>query len=273
MKRILSKQNAREIARNCYALRAEEWGMVITDAHIVYHARKDIAHRYENDNYYDPISHPEMIWLHNQGWVIEQTDETAVMPEWTKKRKKACYYPKHNSFTGGDWFASSTEEALKMAKIHWSPLETIQIRDCELVFNNGESGYTGHPIQLWSDGSLSRFYSYRDQKFGDYSKEVVRLLQYAVDSPKSPFRQDKKWRELLDFNGTIDEFESLAEMDTQYLDGHCSDGLVFARAGKYILVRHEWGGLFDGEGDVGDNLFLLEDDGKDIVQQVAQLLK
>jgi len=92
-------------------------------------------------------------------------------------------------------------------------------------------------------------------KFGAIDASVSLLLQHAVSSKDSKWRKNKKWQELLYYTGEIGSFVKVAgKEETGY-----SEETTAARAGKYILVRTDWGAWGGGDADGGSFLYLLDD--------------
>lgn len=269
IEKIVEREEAQKIMRKTLSLRIEGDGMVVTDFEKVYYADKKSA--WDGEKH-----HPQAVWLHNQAWLIYETEENVEFPQWfdvefarkvlsgcTEKGREACFVPGRNQYTSGYWYASNIRDAIWYASVRWSPLNTIDVYEKKLIFDNGESGFTGKPLQLWDDGSLSTFNSSKKQKYGQLSKAVETLLKFAIDDRKSTWCKDKKWQELLSFEGTISAFSKIADKHIVYFDAYENHDLSYAIATdsqgseKYLLISWAWGCMGE-DGDAGENLYLFE---------------
>lgn len=265
---MLRKAEAEKVMRRSYVLRAENDGLVLTDLAKTYFAKRA------------DFDAPDAVLAHNQCWTLAEIDELPTLPEWvdttlasvaqTLDYQQMLTYPdrgregryassRHNRFTGC-WhgYASTMLDALWSALRHGVPLEDIYIEDAKLIYDNGDSGFTGHPIQIWSDGKLTKYGSSSRQKTPGFGEEVDILLRFAMDG-NAAYWEDR-WPELLGFRSTIGPFQKLAEKTYRNLTTRETHELEYAVTSddKYVLVRWSWGGLYGGEGDAGDTLYLFE---------------
>jgi hypothetical protein len=274
---IPTSESGRSLAMDCYVLKEIENGLLLTDLNRCYIATK--AGVFDGDNI-----HPDSIWMHNQSWLLEKSDEPVVLPTWVDKQLAAkvleywyydamdnipekgivaCYYPTHNKYTGGHWYASNERDALIEARVNWSPLDTIKIENREIVFDSGDSAYGGNPIQLWNDGKLSMFNSNEYKATGNLDANTLLVLKFAVQTKK--YRGNGKWKEILDTPiASISEFREV-KLNTEYAD---SDYEIALADDKYILIME---GVNAGE-DSYVGLSLRDRDDPDFNQLKAAYL-
>lgn len=266
--KLIKKREAEIILKKVFAIRCNNNDYLLTDLEKCYLATNKGA--YDEGKF-----HPEYVSDQNQSWLLYRTDEKPVFPEWfssefarnilnsladiktgwVKDTLKDCEKGHTGRYASCDWFSACERDAMWLAHRWWTPLSSIKFSsDVIMEYDNGSYD---HPIQLWSDGCLSMFKSF--EKFGELDKNVMTLLQYAIDSRNSKWRKDKKWRELLNFNGEISEFVSI---NKKHSPGYEEEKSI-ALAGQYILIKNEWGGMCGGEGDAGDELLLLDIDDED----------
>jgi len=288
MKNLLSKEIAEKLIRrenNILPIMKVKDGFIATDFKKTYLLGKD----YKNEN------DENQIWAHNQPWVVYEVDDVLKLPIWFSKElyNKAtektlaslpdegqhcyksimpiiegdgfCYSPAHNQYTGDGWYANNAVQAIIHCLLDWTPVWDISLTPMELKFDNGEMGFTSKGIQIWKrdyEYSLSFFSSRAEKKMnaGCFTEEAIQLVKYATDAKKSKWRLHKRWAQLLKFKGKITEFENLSEKYIPNVTGHVVEAVFVATAGEYFLVRFEWGGLFGGEGDTGEDFYFFEDE-------------
>jgi hypothetical protein len=75
IEKIVEREEAQKIMRKTLSLRIEGDGMVVTDFEKVYYADKKSA--WDGEKH-----HPQAVWLHNQAWLIYETEENVEFPQW-----------------------------------------------------------------------------------------------------------------------------------------------------------------------------------------------
>jgi hypothetical protein len=244
-------------------------GFLLTDGESIFTAKND----HEGNK--------ESVWSHNQSWLVREYKKVQPqLPSWVdrnilmqvlrlpelgdrgailpiSKGKEGRYYTTHNMHTGGNWYAGSERDALIEAKLKMTPLTDIKYDEVKLIFDNGESRFTGKPIQLWDDGKISKFDSNENKAWKADRPNTIELVKYAVDSPSSPWRKNKAWQALLD-----EDIKKISPFKTVYEYGEkgYGDGLTIEVAladNKYKLLKVTT--TFVGEdADVSTELYLFK---------------
>lgn len=248
----------------------------------------------------------ERIWAKNQPWVVFEVDEDIKLPPWFNKKHylKAlevvlksipsegaiynrmeyviesdgyCYTPEHNGYTGGHWYANNITQCLIHCLLDWTPIFNVSLTPMELLFDNGVSVFSSKPIQIWKrdyEYFLSFFNSdeRKETNVENYTNEAITLIKYATGSKNSKWRGRKRWAELLKFDGVITEFKKLSETYYPGIMNQVTEALFVARAGEYYLLRLEWGGLFGGEGDTGEEFYMFDTE-NELIEKINEIME
>lgn len=271
--RILTKDEANTLVRKLIPISVyKNDGFLLTDLNKAYHACKSLG--YSDDKF-----HPESIWAHNQSWVLIEVDEEIKLPAWFKNemytealnfKNEVCadidgyiYNPNHNGYTGSIWYSSNVIDAVRNCIYDWSPIWGVNLTPGTKIYDNGVNMFTEKPVQIWkyeNTYALTFFHSNKNKKLNTegFSDNAIQMVKYATNNPKSKWRSNKRWTKFLKFNDPIGPFTELASQTISDFAARVTESIETAQAGEYILAKFEWGGMFNGEGDSGEELFIFE---------------
>lgn len=148
---------------------------------------------------------------------------------------------------------TNERDALWLAVLRFIPVETIGYTpEVTLLLNNKESAFDGHPIQVWSDGSVSRKDCQAEPEIKT-SKDILNLLKSAIGQAE----WKEKWKSLLDIEVTNKEKSAQREIGNPgNLSGVKIERWTTNKGDLYIL-EYYWGYLGE-DGDAGSDFYLYE---------------
>lgn len=283
MRKVIKNELAQEMLNNHYLLPIERYknGFLMTDFNKTYHLSKAFLGGKQ-----------EKVWFHNQSFCLYEVNENYSLPNWFDKKlynkvigvktpisgsNGFCYYPKHNPYTGCGWYASNANEAIRAAIWELTPIWDISLKPMNLIFDNGEIGYINKAMQLWKHNEiyhLTFFHSMTEKKINieNITDDAITLIIFATDNKESRWRINKRWTKFLKFTGKIGEFKEISIREAYGIISQVTEVIEIAKANEYIIARMEWGSLFGGEGDTGEDLYIFENE-KEVMLYIEKMHK
>lgn len=167
---------------------------------------------------------------------------------------------------------TSERDAYWLSNVRDYPMDQIIFDPgVEILLNNHESYFTGHPIQVWSDGRVTA---------GDCDCEpAITTSQDILDALKAALRMkewkiDQRWRKLLTLEVERKVKIHHGETHRNGFTSYSADVDVFrwdTNLGALYHVSFGWGAMGE-DGDGGDSYYLYENEAE-AVMKAKELLK
>lgn len=234
------------------------------------------------------LNHTDLCWMHNSNWLILGSHQTVtfdffkpLLPDWFdpalalsvldwrgRKDKSQLSPGQPGRYETTYSVETCARDALFTAT--GEPIGGIKFTpDVELLINNGEGYFDGHPFQVWSDGVVTRKDTRRSvQSKFQPDKDILTLLKYALR--QKYWREGDRWMGLLNLKVTTKE--KIREREFGHPGNY--NGFVLYRwettAAPLWLVESSWGYLGE-DGDAGEDSKMFDSEAEAVADFEKQV--
>lgn len=234
-----------------------------------------------------PEFEKSLTWMNNQNFIVLAFHANAVVldrfnqhldPAWFSWDEFAAIARSPETFRtlqpyavgrfdlDGDSVAPCSTDAIWLASCGAVSIDKIKVTpNVHRLFDNFGSRFGGKPLQIWSDGAVTKL----DSTFNSKSivqpqykltREVMFLLQHALR--QRYWLNDSRYSKLMKIQSvssveTLDAWEHRHTGLFSYESGEITLTRWQTDAGDLWIVKHEWGYLAE-DGDAGEDVYVFD---------------